>query len=357
MELKVYLRAVRRRKWLPVVFAALAALSSVAFAAIAANPPLARATVLLYTQEPQAGPPDAFLSQQINAFLGLSKSDGVANEIIKAKDLDMSRTDLQDRLSSARVEDTSTVTLSYKGTSKKNALDVIDSYVDATVAAYQRTLREPVANLVADTQARIDALEPQLNEISVQIAEFEKAHGFRDLDAEKHAQVDEINSLRKQRNGLIVAGDFSGAATAERLISDRIEQYKRTSDLERDLSALIRKQQRLQSELNSELRQLENAREAEQNALLRVQVQPLGEPKLVERGITSIAVRTLLATILGAALGALLAIVLDLMDTSVRSIEEAEEIAGARVLAVIPDLPVDDRKVLAGSGAGHGLRR
>lgn len=345
MELKRYLGAVRRRLWVVILLSILAMGAAGAFVVLKAEPPKAQESVLFFLPDTESSATGAlvnFMNQQIETVVSLTKSEAVDQKVIDANNLDVDLETFRANTTAARVTDTNTVTFSYADEDTEQGPKVVSALVDEVLREYQDTLGEPTARIVGQIDTKIAELEPQINEIDRQVAEFLAARGIGSIDSERQAQAGIIERLVQLRDAIVSGNQLGSSATANQLLD---QHRSEAADLARDevsINELLRRKKVLEARLDALIQQQSDARKNEASLLSKVQVQTLGEPQISTEDTKGKVLRVLAAGILGALFGAVVAILIDLVDRSVSSVEDAEELSGFPVLAVIPSMDRTD---------------
>ena len=345
MELKRYLGAVRRRLWVVITLTVLAMGAAGAFVVFKADPPKAQESVLFFlpdTETTATGALVNFMNQQIETVVSLTKSEAVDQKVMDANGLDTDLETFRENTTAERVTDTNTVTFSYADEDTDQATHVVRGLVDEVLKEYQDTLGEPTARILGQIDTKIAELEPQINEVDRQVADFLAARGIGSIDSARQAQAGIIERLVQLRDAIVSGNQLGSSGTANQLLD---QHRSETSDLAQDevtVNELLRKKKVLEARLDALIQQQSDARKNEASLLSKVQVQTLGEPQVVTEDTKGKVLRVLAAGILGALFGAVIAILLDLVDRAVSSVEDAETLAGTPVLAVIPSFERND---------------
>ncbi|MBX7160732.1 MAG: hypothetical protein K1X95_10615 [Acidimicrobiia bacterium] len=356
MELKRYLGAVRRRLWLVIVLGILAMGAAAAFVVLKADPPKAQESVLFFLPDTESSGTGAlvnFMNQQIETVTSLTKSEAVDQKVIDEVGLDTDLETFRQNTSAERVTDTNTVTFAYADADTDQGTHVVRTLVDEVLKQYQDTLGEPTARIVSQIDTKIAELEPQINEVDRQIAAFLADRGIGSIDSARQAQASIIERLTQLRDAIVSGNQLGSSGTANQLLDQHRAEISELAQDEVTVNELLRKKKVLEARLDALIQQQSDARKNEASLLSKVQVQTLGEPQVVTEDTKGKALRVLAAGILGALFGAVVAILMDLVDRSVSSVEDAEELSGFPVLAVIPSFDRDDD----GSPARSGTRQ
>lgn len=368
MELRRYLGAVRRRLWVVITMAVLAVAAASVFVFLKSDPPKAQESVLFFLPDTEVSATGAlvnFMNQQIETVVSLTKSEAVDQKVIDDNNLDVDLETFRTNAGAARVTDTNTVTFTYADEDTDEATHVVKSLVDEVLREYQDTLGEPTARIVGQIDTKIAELEPQINEVDHQIAAFLSARGIGSIDSEREAQASIIERLVQLRDAIVSGNQTGSSATASQLLEQHRNEVSTLAEDEVAVNELLRKKKVLEARLDALIKQQSDARQNEASLLSKVQVQTLGEPQVVKEDTKGKILRVFAAGVLGALAGVLIAILMDLVDRSVSSVEDAEELSGFPVLAVIPsfdktELPVGRAPKPGGpeqkSGNGAGKR-
>lgn len=360
MELKRYLGAVHRRLWVVITVAVLAAAAAGVFVFLKSDPPKAQESVLFFLPDTESSATGAlvnFMNQQIETVVSLTESEEVDQKVMDDNDLEVDLETFRANAQAARVTDTNTVTFSYADEDTDTATNVVKSLVDEVLREYQDTLGEPTARIVGQIDTKIAELEPQINEVDHQIAEFLSARGIGSIESERSAQAGIVERLVQLRDAIVSGNQTGSAGTANQLLEQHRNEVSALARDEVVVNELLRKRKVLEARLDALIKQQSDARQNEASLLSKVQVQTLGEPQIVTQDTKAKALRVAAAGVLGAIVGALIAILMDLVDRSVASVEDAEDLSGYPVLAVIPsfdknDLPADAAKAAKAAQAG-----
>ena len=361
MELKRYLGAVRRRLWVVILLAVLAMGAAAAFVVFKADPPKAQQSVLFFLPDTETSATGAlvnFMNQQIETVVSLTKSEAVDQRVIDQNHLDTDLENFRANTTAARVADSNTVTFTYGDEDTDQGTRVVRDLVDEVLREYQDTLGDPTARIVTQIDTKIAEVEPQINEIDRQIADFLASHGIGSIESERQAQAGIIERLVQLRDAILSGNQTGYSGTANQLIDQHRADLSELAQAEVTVNELMRRKKVLEARLDALIQQQSDARKNEASLLSKVQVQTLGEPQVATQDTKGKALRVLAAGVLGALLGIIVAILLDLVDRSVNSVEDAEELSSFPVLAVIPSFDRDtlpetaaDTAQRAGNGA------
>lgn len=366
MELKRYLGAVKRRLWVVIALAVLAMGAAGVFVFLKADPPKAQESVLFFlpdTETTATGALVNFMNQQIETVVSLTKSESVDQKVIDANNLDVDLETFRANTSAARVTDTNTVTFSYADEDTDQATQVVRDLVNEVLTKYQDTLGEPTARIVGQIDTKIAELEPQINEVDRQIADFLATRGIGSIDSARAAQAAVIERLVQLRDAIVTGNQLGSSTTANQLLDQHRSETSELAQDEVTVNELLRRKKVLEARLDALIQQQSDARKNEASLLSKVQVQTLGEPQVATEDTKGKVLRVLAAGVLGALFGVVIAILLDLVDRSVSSVEDAETLSGFPVLAVIPSFDRDDPAAGAaatspsGNGASTGRSR
>ncbi len=303
MELLNYIRILRKWLWLIVVAVVLAAGSSY-IASLLQTPLYRTSTTLIVGQVLQDRTPDAvgiYTSQQLaQTYIQLVNREPILEATVDSLELPFAWTDLRNSVAAVPVEGTQLIEIAVIDANPKRAQAI------ANEMARQLILQSPT-NPDPEVQARLDFIQQELPDLQNKIA------NARDAISELDIQISEATSAR----------ELQEAEQQKLVLSSQISQWQNTYA---QLLASI-------GETNSNYLQV---------------VEPASEPSV------PISPRTRNNVILGAAIGLLLAgaaaFLLEYLDDSIRSPEEAKRLVGVPVMAMVaPIKGVDenDRKLVA----------
>jgi len=360
MELSRYLGALRQRLWVIILCGIACAGAAAAFLVLKPDPPLASASVLFFLPDSESGSTSAqvnFMNQQIDTVVGLTDSDQVAQQVIDDLGLDMTLGDFKSAASASRVADTNTVVFSFADEDGQQGVVVVGKLIDEVLRRYQDKLGEPTQRILSQIDERIAALEPQIQDIDNQIADFLAANGIGSIDSARDALKGIIEHTGGLRDAIASGNQTGSSGAAQTLIDQRREELADLARAEVQFNELERKKKVLDARLDALIDEQKQARQAEADILKRVQVQTLGEPTVEGSDLKGAATRVAAAFVLGLVLGCVIAILLDLLDRSIRSPEDAERLTGAPVLAIIPNFESAEAIYSGGPNSAQGRHK
>jgi succinoglycan biosynthesis transport protein ExoP len=290
MELVAYIRLFRKWFWLLFLGAFLA--GGAAFLIRSRQPDQYTASVTiqvgssLETPNPQLGELNTG-AQLARTYAVLAKSVSVLERAVEAREFPFSVDELSRSLSAEVIENTSLLRLTVTYTDPVLAAEM------ANEVANQLILNSP-SNLTPEQQAQIDLANQEIAQLTAELQQARDELSDIDQEIREEQNPDVLADLRQQRNTI-----------ADRIvsISANIAQYSDT------IAGLQRR--------TNSLTVVEEA---------RIPTSPTG---------SNIISTTLLGAIVGGALAAGIALLIEYLDDTIRSADEATQILGLPTLAVI----------------------
>jgi len=290
MELVAYIRLFRKWFWLLFLGAFLA--GGAAFLIRSRQPGLYTAAVTIQvgtsldSPNPQLGDLNTG-AQLAQTYAVLAKSRDVLERAIEAREFSFGTTTLADALTTQIIDGTSLLRLTVTYTDPVLAAEM------ANEVARQLILNSP-SNLTPDQEAQIDLANEEIEQLTAELQQARQELNDLDRQIALSEDIGTIADLREQRNTL-----------ADRIvsISGNIAQYSNT------VAGLQRR--------TNSLTVVEEA---------RIPSGPAGNNVLSS---------TLLGAIVGAALAAGIALLIEYLDDTVRTADEATQMLGLPTLAVI----------------------
>jgi succinoglycan biosynthesis transport protein ExoP len=290
MELVAYIRLFRKWFWLLFLGAFLA--GGAAFLIRSRQPDQYTASVTiqvgssLETPNPQLGELNTG-AQLARTYAVLAKSVSVLERAVEAREFPFSVDELGRSLSAEVIENTSLLRLTVTYTDPVLAAEM------ANEVANQLILNSP-SNLTPEQQAQIDLANQEIAQLTAELQQARDELSDIDQEIREEQNPDVLADLRQQRNTI-----------ADRIvsISANIAQYSDT------IAGLQRR--------TNSLTVVEEA---------RIPTSPTG---------SNIISTTLLGAIVGGALAAGIALLIEYLDDTIRSADEATQILGLPTLAVI----------------------
>jgi len=290
MELVAYIRLFRKWFWLLFLGAFLA--GGAAFLIRSRQPDQYTASVTiqvgssLETPNPQLGELNTG-AQLARTYAVLAKSVSVLERAVEAREFPFSAGELGRSLSAEVIENTSLLRLTVTYTDPVLAAEM------ANEVANQLILNSP-SNLTPEQQAQIDLANQEIAQLTAELQQARDELADIDQEIREEQNPDVLADLRQQRNTI-----------ADRIvsISANIAQYSDT------IAGLQRR--------TNSLTVVEEA---------RIPTSPTG---------SNIISTTLLGAIVGGALAAGIALLIEYLDDTIRSADEATQILGLPTLAVI----------------------
>ncbi len=290
MELVAYIRLFRKWFWLLFLGAFLA--GGAAFLIRSRQPDQYTASVTiqvgssLETPNPQLGELNTG-AQLARTYAVLAKSVSVLERAVEAREFPFSVDELSRSLSAEVIENTSLLRLTVTYTDPVLAAEM------ANEVANQLILNSP-SNLTPEQQAQIDLANQEIAQLTAELQQARDELADIDQEIREEQNPDVLADLRQQRNTI-----------ADRIvsISANIAQYSDT------IAGLQRR--------TNSLTVVEEA---------RIPTSPTG---------SNIISTTLLGAIVGGALAAGIALLIEYLDDTIRSADEATQILGLPTLAVI----------------------
>lgn len=290
MELVAYIRLFRKWFWLLFLGAFLA--GGAAFLIRSRQPDLYTAAVTIQvgtsldSPNPQLGDLNTG-AQLAQTYAVLAKSRDVLERAIEAREFSFGTTTLADALTTQIIDGTSLLRLTVTYTDPVLAAEM------ANEVARQLILNSP-SNLTPDQEAQIDLANEEIEQLTAELQQARQELNDLDRQIALSEDIGTIADLREQRNTL-----------ADRIvsISGNIAQYSNT------VAGLQRR--------TNSLTVVEEA---------RIPSGPAGNNVLSS---------TLLGAIVGAALAAGIALLIEYLDDTVRTADEATQMLGLPTLAVI----------------------
>jgi capsular exopolysaccharide synthesis family protein len=358
------LRAVLRHFWLVILFALVGAGGAYAF--IKYTRPLYTSYAKIYIQ-PQSNMPlmnmtlgssqrSNYLYTQADFIRSSKIFDMLPPQLAQFKTFEITQGDVQKYLAEELITDVDRkndiITVAFETPYADEAPQVVAAVIKA-YTDYQLLDRNTNASAVINTfKQERDKKEEEKKQIEEKLAQFKARYPTIELAIDKtmlneymglHSQLvtAQIKYLEASTNfGPTHPSVVNAHAMVERLdqmVADTQEQLKRSNLLAAQYQQMVAEVEERRQYIAQADQQIQQLRMAKDAQTIVNDVTVYDPPRVPERPSFPRKTRTMAAAILvGALLGACLALMRDRMDTRMRSVEEIQTLVGLPILGVVP---------------------